>query len=137
MLVVVDTNILVAGHLIDGAPALIVDLIDAGVLRVACTEPILDEYFRILSMPEFGFDIDGQIAPFLEQLEAEALVLNTPGTELGLADPSDEPFLAAALVSGAACLITSNTRHFPRRLCAGVDVILPGTFVRRYLPGIR
>jgi hypothetical protein len=71
------------------------------------------------------------------QLETESVRLSPPEMSLGLNDRSDEPFLAAAIVSRAAYLITSNIRHFPPDRRGGVHVILPRRFVREYLPGLR
>lgn len=49
---------------------------------------------------------------------------------LRLPDPNDEPFLEAALASGANALVTRNLKHFPREACRGVKVVSPTQFLQ-------
>jgi predicted nucleic acid-binding protein len=48
----------------------------------------------------------------------------------GLPDPDDAPFLECARAAGVP-LVTGNARHFPKRQCAGVEVLTPAEFVER------
>ncbi len=50
---------------------------------------------------------------------------------LSLINPADAVILAAALLSGADCLVTGNTRDFtPAVAAAGLRILTPAEYVR-------
>ena len=45
-----------------------------------------------------------------------------------LPDPTDLPFLEVA-DAAQACLVTGNARHFPKKHCKGIAILLPREFL--------
>jgi putative PIN family toxin of toxin-antitoxin system len=130
LFVVVDTNILVSSLLADGPPALIVDRIAEGKIRPCFNEPILSEYWNVLSRPKFGFN-PLQINRLMYDIirvgfGVEASAHTLPGKVL-MPDESDRKFYEAAKIAGAL-LITGNTKHYPDE----PFILTPAAFVQRY-----
>ena len=131
MKVVIDTNILVSGFLNPyGPPGTIVGLAASGDLALCFDARILAEYREVLLRPKFGLDAQA-VDDFLTQVEAEGEQAAAALLPHRLPDPSDEPFLEAALGGRAECLVTGNREHFPPRLCLGMRVLSPAEFVER------
>lgn len=132
MKVVVDTNVLVAGLLSPfGPPGEIVRMIASGTVSVCIEARILTEYADVLGRPKFHFDVE-QVRVLLEQIRLDGL--SVAGTPLAsrLPDPTDEPFLEAALAGDAACVITGNSKHFPASKRQGMAVLSPAEFLDLY-----
>jgi predicted nucleic acid-binding protein len=55
------------------------------------------------------------------------------GSAPPLPDPDDEVFLAAALMTPDQVLVTGNAVHFPRDLCATVQVLSPAEALERII----
>ena len=132
MKVVVDTNVLVAGLLSPfGPPGEIVRMIASGTLSVCFDDRILSESSEVLARPKFQFSSE-QIQTLLEQMRAEGLSVAGDPLPARLPDPSDEPFLEAAVAGDAECLITGNIKHFPSTRRQGVAVLSPSEFLDQY-----
>ncbi|MBL8074360.1 MAG: putative toxin-antitoxin system toxin component, PIN family [Nitrospira sp.] len=132
MKVVVDTNVLVAGLLSPfGPPAEIVRMIASGAVTLCVDARILTEYAEVLSRPKFQFETE-QVQTLLEQIRLDGL--SVAGTPLAsrLPDPTDEPFLEAAIAGDAACVITGNAKHFPAPKRQGIAVVSPAQFLDLY-----
>lgn len=132
MKVVVDTNVLVAGLLSPfGPPGEILRMIASGAASVCYDARILTEYADVLGRPKFHFDLE-QVRVLLEQIRLDGL--SVAGTPLAsrLPDPTDEPFLEAALAGDAACVITGNSTHFPASKRQGMAVLSPADFLDLY-----
>jgi len=128
MIVVLDTNVLVAGLLKPFGPsAAVLRLAVAGRIRLAHDYRILAEYRDVLSRPDFGFP-SSAIEALLTQLAEDGVAVNPAPTVDRLPDPSDAPFWEAALASGAAALITGNKRHFPRP-SGPMSILSPAEFL--------
>ena len=132
MNVVVDTNVLVAGLLSPfGLPGEIVRMIASGRLSLCFDARILSEYSDVLTRPKFRFNAE-QIHPLLDQIRAEGQPVAGDPLLKKLPDPTDEPFLEAAVAGKARCLITGNTRHFPVAKCQGIKILSPREFLDFY-----
>ncbi len=128
-LIVLDTNVLVAGLLNPfGPPGRLLDLILTGEVQLACDDRILAEYRQVLARKRFGFD-QTAIADLLTYLEAEGQHVTAPPRNIDLPDPDDAPFLEVALAAQASALVTGNTRHYPASSRRGVAVLTPIQFI--------
>jgi putative PIN family toxin of toxin-antitoxin system len=115
MIIVLDTNVLVAGLLKPFGPsAAVLRLVVAGRIRIAHDYRILSEYREVLARPAFGF-APAAVDALLAQLAEDGVAVTPPPTAERLPDSSDAPFWEAAEASGAEVLITVNKRHFPRK----------------------
>ena len=123
MRAVIDTNVLVSALLTPGGvPSRLVKAIRAAKIIPIVSHEILGEYVDVLHRAKFGFtkpDVDD----LLLDLNGLAIFLvPTINSITRLPDPSDAPFVAAAMA--AACpVVTGNAKHFPARL--GVQVLSP------------
>lgn len=132
MKVVVDTNVLVAGLLSPfGPPGEIVRMIASGAVSVCIDVRIQTEYADVLSRPKFQFEAE-QVQILLDQIKMDGLSVAGTPLESRLPDPTDEPFLEAALAGDATCLITGNSRHFPATKRQGMTVLSPAEFLDLY-----
>jgi putative PIN family toxin of toxin-antitoxin system len=132
MRAVIDTNVLVSGLINPhGAPGRIVDHLLAAAFTPLYDDRMLSEYRAVLVRPAFGFsaaDVDTLIQGI--EKDGEALVPTVwAGT---LPDPTDIPFLEAAIAGCADALVTGNSRHFrPTRGGHAIAVTTPAAFLDR------
>lgn len=85
----------------------------AGELHLCFSEPILQEYERVLPREKFRLDAP-RISALLELIR-EAGHLVHPLRDISAAsDPPDNRFLECADAAEADYLVTGNTRHFPK-----------------------
>ena len=132
MNVVVDTNVLVAGLLSPfGPPGEIVRMIASGTLQLCFDARILTEYGEVLARPKFQFSSE-QTQALLEQIKTEGLSVAGNPLPARLPDPTDEPFLEAAIAGAVDCLITGNIKHFPSTKRQGVVVLSPNEFLEYF-----
>lgn len=132
MIIVLDTNVLVAGLLSPFGPCGdIVRMVSAGKLRLALDARIVSEYREVLLRPKFRFDPD-KIASLLDQLGHRGQYVAPSPLPEPLPDPNDEAFLEVALAAQALCLVTGNLAHFPAMAHGGVPVLSPGDFLRSF-----
>lgn len=137
MIVVVDTNVLVAGLLSPfGPPGEIVRMIASGSLTVAYDARIMAEYVEVLRRPKFSFSRE-HVEAFLDQLKVTGTVAAGDPLPAPLPDPNDEPFLEVALGGGVRCLITGNVKHFPPGARQGAQILTPGEFLDFYRKSLR
>ncbi len=131
MKIVLGTNVLVSALLKPRSdPAKILRLIFQGDVSTVINEHILAEYHEVLKREKFSFN-QKEVEQVLEVLRSYGIrapaLLNLPT----LPDPDDTPFLEAAVSVGADALVTGNKKHFPKRNCGDVRVLLPSEFLSR------
>jgi putative PIN family toxin of toxin-antitoxin system len=131
MIVVLDTNVLVAGLLKPFGPsAAVLRLVLTGIVQVAHDYRILAEYRDVLSRPVFGF-APAAVDALLTQIEEDGVPVTPAPVSIQWPDPTDAPFLETALAAGAGFLITGNKRHFPKKK-EGSHVVSPAEFMTEY-----
>jgi putative PIN family toxin of toxin-antitoxin system len=112
---VVDTNILVSANLSDdGLEALIVSLALNRRIQFYVSEPILEEYQRVLRYPRLKFDMR-EVGQFLTRLRRSCVLVRPLYTVSVSPDDSDNRFLEYAEAANADFLVTGNKRHSPKR----------------------
>jgi uncharacterized protein len=112
--VVLDTNVVVSAHLqSEGYERHALDLVLAGKLQLAVSEPILAEYAGVLSRPKFAIS-PKEAAKSLRLIRAAARIVRPQHPLKVTSDPDDNRFLECAETARADYLVTGNKRHFPR-----------------------
>jgi putative PIN family toxin of toxin-antitoxin system len=112
---VFDTNVLVSANLSDeGLEALVVSLAFNQKIQLYVSEPILQEYERVLSYPRLKFETK-KIAQFLLRLRRGSVLVKPSRTVSASPDEADNRFLECAETACADFLVTGNKRHFPKR----------------------
>ena len=121
---VLDTNVVVAGHLSPhGPPGRLLSEVYAQRLRLAYDGRIALEYAEVLRRPRFQLP-PATIAAFLLVLQDQELLAPTP-LGVALPDEDDRPFLEVAAATADRILVTGNTRHYPTRARGQVTVLTP------------
>ena len=110
--VVLDTNILVSSLLSTGPPATIIDLIAEGKIKPFYSDPILCEYWDVLSRGKFNFK-PLQVTRLINNITRSGMPVDyLLFSKKKMADENDRIFYDAA-IEAKAYLITGNLRHFP------------------------
>jgi len=132
MIIVLDTNVLVAGLLSPfGLPGRILDLVLSGELKLAYDDRVLAEYRDVLTRAKFNFD-SAPIADLLAYIETEGQHVIAAPSNIKLPDMDGLPFLEVAHTAQADMLVTGNTRHYPAQSCHGVAVLTPSEFLAQW-----
>jgi len=112
---VLDTNVVVSAHLrSEGFERHALDLVLAGKLRLAASEPILAEYAGVLSRPKFAIS-PKRVARSMRLIRQAARIVSPQRILTITHDPADNRFLECAEASRADYLVTGNKRHYPPR----------------------
>jgi len=110
---VLDTNILVSSLLTAGPPAIIVDLVADGKIIPFYSNPILQEYWDVLSRKKFGFD-SAQVTRLLDDIVRCGITVEGKQFDKNIKTNKDDRIFYDAAVKATAYLITGNIRHFPK-----------------------
>jgi len=115
MRLVLDTNVLVSANIKDdGLEAMVVTLGFNKKVRICVSEPILNEYERVLLYPRLKF-APKEVARFLARLRSSSILVAPSHAVSVSPDEPDNRFLECAEAAGADFLVTGNMRHFPKR----------------------
>lgn len=132
MIIVLDTNVLVAGLLNPfGKPAAILALLIGERLQLAFDSRIITEYQQVLRYSKFQFSNE-TIQPLIEQLKHVGISARGIPLPKTLPDPDDDMFLEVAHASNAEALVTGNKKHFPHQICDPIRVYSPDEFLNFY-----
>jgi putative PIN family toxin of toxin-antitoxin system len=110
---VLDTNILVSSLLTAGPPAIIVDLVADGKIIPFYSNPILQEYWDVLSRKKFGFD-SAQVSRLVDDIVRSGIGVEGKQFNKNKKINEDDRIFYDAAVEAMAYLITGNIRHFPK-----------------------
>ena len=117
---VIDTNILVSALLTshdDAATVRVIDKVFSGEVIPVFSAEILKEYNDVLRRTKFHFSEHIVSALINALIDCGELIVPTPSSEV-LPDMKDLPFYEVVLEKrneDDACLITGNTKHFPKK----------------------
>ena len=113
--VVLDTNVLVSANLSEeGLEALVVSLALNRKIQLHVSEPILQEYERVLRYPRLKFEAK-EVARFLARLRRGSVLVMPTRTLSASPDEADNRFLECAEAARTDFLVTGNKKHFPKR----------------------
>jgi putative PIN family toxin of toxin-antitoxin system len=131
--VVLDTNVIISSQLkTAGLESRLFDLAHERAVRLCVSQPILDEYAKVLSRAKFGFDAD--FAPRLLQIiHGFSRVVVPVRMVRASPNPSDNIFMECAEAAKADFLITGNKRHFPAQWL-GTRVVNARKFFDQFAP---
>jgi putative PIN family toxin of toxin-antitoxin system len=135
MLIVLDTNVLVSSLLKRNSnPAIILNAVLEGKIRLAIDERIFEEYTQVLHRPRLNI-LPAQADSTLRFIAYSALWVQSQSVEFQqdlINDPGDLPFAEIAICSHAEVLITGNMKHFAFMRNSGIKVLLPQEFLADY-----
>ena len=137
MLVVIDTNVLVAGLRSTGGTAFrLLQELQQGRFEFALSVPLFFEYEDVLKRPAMVPLPPAAIDRFLRYLAANGhtqsiFFLWRPF----LRDAKDDMVLELAVAAGCRAIVTFNTRDFAGVEQFGLEVLTPYEFLRRLEPG--
>ena len=83
-------------------------------LHLYTTEPILEEYERVLRSNKFSLDGD-RVSDTLRDIRNSSTIVRPQRVLRVCPDATDNMFLECADTAGANYLVTGNKRHFPKR----------------------
>jgi len=132
--VVLDTNVLVAALLSRrGASFRLIELLRAGTFEIALSVPLAVEYEAVLTQQAASLG--------LRHVEVRTIVdyLCAVGKRQRihflwrplLRDPNDELVLEVAVAAGCQYIVTHNVRNFAGAERLGVNIVVPGQFLRQ------
>ena len=135
MLIVLDTNVLVSSLLKRNSnPAIILNAVLEGKIRLAIDERIFEEYTQVLHRSRLNIP-PAQADSTLRFIAYSALWVQSQSVEFQqdlINDPGDLPFAEIAICSHAEVLITGNMKHFAFMRNSGIKVLLPQEFLADY-----
>ncbi len=121
---VLDTNVVVSGLMNPrGNPALILNAVLDGRVKMVCDARILAEYRDVLGRPRLKLE-PGKIAAFLGGLRGQMFVTPVSLPAAG-PDPDDLIFVEAALATIDRTIVTGNLAHYPPDILHGARVLTP------------
>lgn len=125
--VTADTNIIISALNFPGNPARILDMAEAGEIRLSVSDDILTEVERVLQRPKFGWtrkQIDDAIREFLtftEHVEPKQRI------DVVKDDPTDNRILDYAIAERSEYLITGDKHLLKLREYGKVKIVTPAT----------
>lgn len=126
--VVVDTNVIVSGVLVDeGLPASILDLAANKKITMIVSADILAEYEDVLRRPHFKI-APARIAQVISTIRKTSTLVRVRHTLAISRDESDNRFYECAEAGKADYIITGNTKHFPLSH-QGTRIVTPREFI--------
>lgn len=113
MKIVLDTNVVVSAHLkAGGLEDQTLRLVFQGVVTECGSEPVFEEYRRVLGSLRLGLD-PTTVKTSLDHLRKQAVFVS-PASTLGVCSHEpDNRFLECAEAANADVVVTGNKKHFP------------------------
>lgn len=135
MRIVLDTNVVVSIYLA-ARGGTIADLLDAwqnGAFDLVVSQPILDEYRRVLNYPHLsrmhGRGAD-QIDADLARIQRTSLVVREWQPMVVIErDPSDDKFLECAIAGEAEVIVSGDDHLLALNDFRGIRILRPAAFV--------
>ncbi len=129
---VLDTNVLFSAALKEsGTPALVLELVERGIITPCISDAIIAEYRDVLGRPVML--PHARRAKKLLDLMAIFALYVSPALKLSIcSDADDNCFLECAVAAEAKYLVTGNIRHFPKNFSA-VAIVTPRELLDRLI----
>lgn len=133
MKVILDTNVFISGIFFSGPPYRILQAWRDGLIKLALTGKILEEYRRVAEQ------LHRQFPAINLQRIFELLIINAeivPDQHLPVticADPDDDKFIACALTARCKVIVSGDKHLLNIPTYRGIKVVTPRYFVETYL----
>jgi len=123
--VTADTNIIVSALNFSGNPARILDMAEAGEIRLSISDDILNEVQRVLQRPKFGWTQE-QVDDAIRGLLLITLQVQ-PKQRIDVVkeDPTDNRIIECAAASGSEYLVSGDKHLLKIGQYKGVKVVTP------------
>jgi uncharacterized protein len=124
-----DTNVIISALNFSGNPARILEMAEAGEIRLAISDDILNEVERVLRRPKFGWtqeQVGGAIrglSAFAEHVEPKQC------TDVVKEDLTDNRILECAAASGSEYLVSGDKHLLKVGQYQGVKIVTPADFI--------
>jgi putative PIN family toxin of toxin-antitoxin system len=134
MRVVVDTNLVVSRAIVPhGIPAQILAAWRAQVFELLVSEPILDEYLRVLSYARLRARHrrdEAQIAAIVDEFRRYAVLIEPLRAIKAVEDdPDDDKFLECAVEGGADMIVSGDPHLLRLRAHESIPILTPADFL--------
>jgi len=131
--VILDTNVFISGIFWSGPPYTILNAWRNHKIKLIYSIEILNEYVRVsklLAKKYKEIDISGFIDLILIYGEVHSpIILQEPIS----IDPDDDKFIACALNANCNIIISGDKDLLDVTGYAGIEILKPATFVKKYL----
>lgn len=129
MRVVVDTNVLMSAIFFGGPPLRILHAWRSGDVQIVLSKEILQEYLNVSERLSQRYDVTEQ-KTLLALLAQTAELIAAPWLPKPICeDPDEDKFLACAITSSAAVVISGDKQLLKVSGFQDVEVITPRNFV--------
>ncbi|HEY0759056.1 MAG TPA: putative toxin-antitoxin system toxin component, PIN family [Acidisarcina sp.] len=127
--VTADSNVILSALNFPGNPRRILKMAEAGIIRLAVSDAILNEVERVLRRPKFGWP-EHEIARALQQTARLAHHFE-PKEQIYVVkdDPTDNRILECATASASEYLVTGDKHLLNLGQYFGVKIITPAEFL--------
>jgi putative PIN family toxin of toxin-antitoxin system len=128
--VVFDANILLSGHFWKGPPYRCLLAVDASLVLLVLSEPIISEFKETLE-GKFGVP-EAEVDAIVERFATRAEIVPVQGRSGWVTqDADDDKFIDAALVSGAAIIVSGDKHLLTLGSIDGIEVVRAREFLDR------
>ena len=129
-----DTNVLFSGLHGSGPPSLILNWHASGAITAVISRLVLAELVRTLrnKQPHLLPSLEAFLRNAPPEMCSDPTITEVEQAERCIS-PNDAPILAAALRSGADCIVSGNTRHFTPDVArrTGIEIFTPAQYVAK------
>ena len=127
--VTLDTNVLISGLNFGGNSRLVLQMAEAGTIRMAVSNSILDEVARVLRREKFGWP-EEEIRRALSQIDRFSDLVDSPQRiDVIKDDPTDNRILECAAASSSDYLVSGDNHLLALGQYEGVRIVKPAEFL--------
>ena len=130
MRVVIDTNVFISSFFGSGPPRQIIDLWKTGQVTICLSQPIVDEYIRVLN--RLGMKNEREIDELLNLFANgyySLFTARTPDLKIVEEDPDDDKFFECAVALNADCIISGDKKVLAVKKYINIIVQNPSGFL--------
>lgn len=132
MRVILDTNVIMSAIFFGGIPGKIMKAYSSGKLSLILSPEILSEYHEVAERLFKKYPVE--YADILEWITIHSeMVSDTTLAESVCADPDDDKFISAALVSGAKIICSGDKHLLNVNGYQKIEILKPTPFADKYL----